>query len=77
MGCTHLTVTTWAEKILLPALRPNSLVIMDNAFFHNKTKNAKLLSAAGHTMAPPPRYSPDFNPSSALISGQSHFRKVR
>ena len=37
-SCTHLTVTTWIEKMLLPALQPNSLVIMDNAPFHNKPK---------------------------------------
>jgi hypothetical protein len=37
-SCTHLTVTTWIKKMLLPALQPNSLVIMDNAPFHNKPK---------------------------------------
>jgi transposase len=57
-----LTVTTWIEKMLLPALRPNSLVIMDNAPFHNKPKIAQLLAAAGHTLMPLPRYTPDFNP---------------
>jgi transposase len=61
-SCTHLTVTTWVEKMLLPALRPNSLVIMDNAPFHNKSKISKLLETAGHTMLALPRYSPDFNP---------------
>jgi transposase len=61
-SCTYLTVTTWIEKMLLPALRPNSLVIMDNAPFHNKPKIAQLLDAAGHTLMPLPRYSPDFNP---------------
>jgi hypothetical protein len=24
-NCTHVTVTTWIEKMLLPALRPNRL----------------------------------------------------
>ena len=60
--CTHKTVTTWIKEMLLPALLPNSLVVMDNAPFHNKTQISELLAAAGHTMLPLPRYSPDFNP---------------
>jgi hypothetical protein len=35
-SCTHLTVTTWIEKMLLPALRPNSLeqypIILNRSF---------------------------------------------
>jgi transposase len=61
-SCTHLTVTTWIKKMLLPALRPNSLVIMDNSPFHNKPEISKLLAAAGHALLPLPRYSPDLNP---------------
>jgi hypothetical protein len=48
-SCTHLTVTTWIEKMLLPALQSNSLVIMGNAPFHNKPKISQILAAAGHT----------------------------
>ena len=75
-SCTHLTVTAWIEKTLLPALRPNSLVIMDNAPFHNKPKILERLTAAGHTMLPLPRYSPDFNPieqAFAILKRQRHF----
>jgi transposase len=81
-SCTHLTVTTWIEKMLLQALRPNSLVIMDNAPFHNKPKIAQLLAAAGHTLLPLPRYSPDLNPieqAFAILKRQRQFsgREVR
>jgi transposase len=61
-SCTHLTVTAWIKQMLLPVLRTNSLVIMDNAPFHNKPKIADILESQGHTLLPLPRYSPDFNP---------------
>jgi transposase len=75
-SCTHLTVTTWIEKMLLPVLQPNTLVIMDNAPFHNKPKISQLLTAAGHTLMPLPRYSPDFNPieqAFAILKRQRQF----
>ena len=61
-SCTHRTVTTWVEKCLLKELRPNSLVVMDNAPFHNKTQIKEILEAHGHSLLPLPPYSPDFNP---------------
>ena len=61
-SCTHHTVTTWIKRVLLPVLRPNSLVIMDNAPFHDKPKIAGILASHGHTLMPLPKYSPDFNP---------------
>lgn len=61
-SCTHLTVTTWIKEVLLPTLRPRSLIVMDNAPFHNKPKISKILAQHGHTLLPLPRYSPDFNP---------------
>jgi transposase len=60
--CTHLTVTEWIKKMLLPVLRSGSLVVMDNAPFHNKPKIAEILEQHGHKLLPLPRYSPDFNP---------------
>ena len=67
--CTHLTVTTWIEQRLLPELRANSLVIMDNAPFHNKAELTEILARAGHTLMPLPRYSPDFNPIEEEFGG--------
>jgi transposase len=61
-SCTHHTVNAWMEQALLKELRPNSLLIMDNAPFHNKTHIKQLLQIHGHTMLPLPKYSPDFNP---------------
>ena len=61
-SCTHEVVTTWIERALIRELRPNSLVIMDNAPFHNKADIKAVLKAHGHTLLPLPKYSPDFNP---------------
>jgi transposase len=74
--CTHLTVTAWMSKMLVPALRPKSLVIMDNAPFHNKAKITEILHQQGHQLLPLPRYSPDFNPieqAFAILKRQRDF----
>jgi len=61
-SCNTDTVNQWIEKMLLPELTSPSVVIMDNARFHNKEQMNTLLENAGHTMLPLPRYSPDLNP---------------
>jgi transposase len=61
-SCTHHTVLAWMEQVLLPELTGPSLVVMDNAPFHNKPKIKALLEAHGHTLLPLPTYSPDLNP---------------
>lgn len=61
-SCTHHTVNAWIGQALLKELREPSLVIMDNAPFHNKPQMRALLEAKGHSILPLPKYSPDFNP---------------
>lgn len=78
-SCTHHTVAAWMEQALLPELRPNSLVIMDNAPFHNKPQICALLQKHGHAMLPLPKYSPDFNPieqSFAVIKRRRAFSSL-
>jgi DDE superfamily endonuclease len=75
-SCTHHTVIAWMKEMLIPELRPNSLIIMDNAPFHNKPEMQKLLEAHGHSMLPLPKYSPDFNPieqSFAILKRRRQF----
>jgi transposase len=77
-SCTHHTVNAWMEQCLLPELQPNSLIIMDNAPFHNKPQMQKLLEAHGHAMLPLPKYSPDLNPieqSFATLKKRRQFAK--
>lgn len=61
-SCTSHTVNQWVKAFLLKALNKPSIVIMDNAPFHNKNIIKKLLEEKGHTLLPLPPYSPDFNP---------------
>lgn len=60
--CDKKLVLEWIKKFLLKELNPNSLVIMDNAPFHNKNKIREILEDNGHTLMPLPTYSPDLNP---------------
>jgi len=61
-SCHTETVNQWLEKMLLPELTDPSVIVMDNARFHNKEQMKTILEKAGHTMLPLPKYSPDFNP---------------
>jgi transposase len=77
-SCTHHTVNAWVEQALLKELKPNSLIIMDNAPVHNKTYLSALFQQHGHTFMPLPKYSPDFNPieqSFGLIKRIRQFSK--
>jgi len=59
--CSTETVNTWMEKLLIPELEKPSVVVMDNARFHNKQQLSEILEKNGHVLLPLPRYSPDFN----------------
>ena len=61
-SCHTQTVNQWLEKMLLPELTQPSVIVMDNARFHNKEQMQHILEKAGHVMLPLSRYSPDFNP---------------
>lgn len=61
-SCHTETVNQWIEHMLLPELSRPSVIIMDNARFHNKPQMKAILEKAGHTILPLPKYSPDFNP---------------
>ncbi len=61
-SCTAEVVNAWIEKMLLPELQKPSVIIMDNARFHNKKAIQELLEEHGHKLLPLPPYSPDFNP---------------
>ena len=75
-GCNQEVVLTWVKECLLPELKEPSLIIMDNAPFHNKLRISKLLEENGHKLMPLPPYSPDFNPieeSFAIIKKRRMF----
>ena len=52
----------WFEHTLIPFLKPNSVIVMDNASFHSKTYLPDIAKAYGHKIIWLPTYSPDLNP---------------
>lgn len=52
----------WFASILLPALPPNAVIVMDNASFHRKNQLYELAQEYGMTIIFLPPYSPEYNP---------------
>ncbi|MBD0339719.1 MAG: transposase [Microcoleus sp. Co-bin12] len=59
--CTGKVIETWLEKGLLPLVEPGSLIIRDNAPFHNSRKIRELIEEARCELLFLPPYSPDLN----------------
>ena len=53
---------TYVEKVLVPALRPGDVVILDNLSSHKGARVRALIEAAEASLLYLPPYSPDFNP---------------
>jgi transposase len=52
----------WFQHMLLPALPENSVIVMDNASFHRKTRLFSLIEETSHRIIFLPPYSPELNP---------------
>ena len=61
-SCNTEVVDVYFEKILLPALPPGSVIVLDNARFHQSPTTQKLVESAGCRLLFLPPYSPDLNP---------------
>lgn len=57
-----MTYETYVEKVLVPALRPGMVVVIDNASFHKSKKIIELIEAVDCRVLFLPPYSPEFNP---------------
>ena len=55
-------VDTYFAQVLLPALPPNSVIVLDNASFHHSPTTLRLVEVAGCHLLFLPAYSPDLNP---------------
>jgi transposase len=53
---------TYVEKVLVPELPQDAVVIMDNLSSHKGPRIREMIEAAGATLLYLPPYSPDFNP---------------
>jgi len=58
----------YAEQILVPALRPGDVVVMDNLACHKRAGVRKAIEAAGCRLEFLPPYSPDLNPIEPAFS---------
>ena len=61
-SCTTEVVDAYFEKVLLPVLPPGSVIVLDNARFHQSPTTQRLVEAAGCQLFFLPAYSPDLNP---------------
>lgn len=52
----------YVEQVLVPTLRPDDLVIMDNLPAHKRRDVRTMIEAVGARLRYLPAYSPDFNP---------------
>jgi transposase len=56
------------EHVLVPALRPGDVVVMDNLSSHKRARTRQLIEAAGADLLFLPPYSPDLNPIEMVFS---------
>ena len=61
-SCNTEVVDTYFAQVLLPTLPPGSVIVLDNARFHQSSTTAKPVEAAGCRLLCLPPRSPDLNP---------------
>lgn len=68
----------WIKEILLPELKTNQTIIMDNAAFHKHQDTKKLIESVNCNLLYLPPYSPDFNPIEQKWSHvKNYVKKIR
>ena len=58
----------YVEQILLPTLKPDDIVVMDNLSSHKIEEVKKMIESVGAMVVYLPPYSPDFNPIEQVFS---------
>lgn len=67
----------YVEDILIPALHPGQIVIMDNLSVHKHASIRTAITAVGCRLLFLPSYSPDFNPIEMAFSKiKAYLRRV-
>jgi transposase len=68
---------TYVEKLLIPQLRSDDVVIMDNLSSHKGPRVRRMIEATGASLLYLPPYSPNFNPiENAFSKLKALLRKV-
>jgi transposase len=63
-----LAFQAFVRQVLVPTLRPQDVVVLDNLSSHKGVRVTDLLRAAGAELVYLPPYSPDFNPIEPAFS---------
>jgi transposase len=63
---------TYVEKVLVPTLRPNDIVIADNLSSHTGAAVRRAIRAGGARLILLPKYSPDLNPIEQVFAKFKH-----
>ena len=58
----------FVAQVLVPALRPGDIVVMDNLSSHKRPRTRELIASAGAATWYLPPYSPDLNPIENVFS---------
>jgi len=58
----------FVEQVLVKALKPGDLVVMDNLSSHKRSRTRQLIQAAGAEVVFLPAYSPDLNPIEMIFA---------
>lgn len=67
----------YVEQCLVPTLKPNDIVVVDNLTSHKVAGVAEAIEAAGATLRYLPQYSPDLNPIEMPFSKfKTYLRKL-
>ena len=61
-SCNAQLFEMWIEECLMKELHEPTIVVVDNASFHNHKRVQDILAKDYHYLIPLPPYSPDFNP---------------
>ena len=60
--CNSKLFLKWIKEMLIPNLKKNQIVIIDNASIHKSPKIREAIEKAGCRLVYQPPYSPDLNP---------------
>ena len=64
----RVSFEAYVEQVLIPALAPGAIVVMDNLSAHKSPSVSEMLEAAGAQLWYLPPYSPDLNPIELMWS---------
>jgi transposase len=72
-NCNTEVFETYLEQVLAPELRPNQVVILDNASFHKSQRAKDIIDSVGCKLMFLPPYSPDFNKQENVWANMKKF----